>query len=169
MKQKLVLIVFLTILVQAKGFAQRYDPKSKVHGSIPMVVEDGIWSITVSDNIDIVLIPDAPDYVRVKASDKVISRLRVSYSEGRLFLEDAKNSKDDDRLIVYVWVSNLESLTLKGNSFAISQGILESSDLHVSLANESAISIKSRGKVWFDEPLNHQLIKENGYVVLSSL
>ncbi len=169
MKQKFAVLVLLTLMVQLSSFAQKKDPKNYLHLSLPLVVDEGISSIVATDKIDVVLIQDSPDNVKVKATGAVIDKLKVSFSEGRLFLDAAQNTRDDERLIVYVWVNNLENLTLKGDSFAISQGILQSNNLHVSIASQATVSIKSKGKVWFDAPTNHQVIKQNGYFMVTAL
>jgi putative autotransporter adhesin-like protein len=168
MKQKFIVIAILLLLVQVNSFAQK-EPKTSLAMALPLVVEEGIFSLVVSDNIDVVLIPESPDNVKVKATDAVISKLKVSYSEGRLFLDAAKNVGKDERLVVYVWINDLENLTLKGNSYAISQGILQSKDLHISLAKDASVLLKSKGNVWFDAPTNHQVLKEKGYFMVTSL
>jgi hypothetical protein len=168
MKRKFIVIAMLVLLVQANSFAQR-ETKPTLAMGLPLVVEEGIYSLVVSNNIDVVLIQEGPDNVKVKATDAVISKLKVSYSEGRLFLDAAKNVKKDERLVVYVWVNDLENLTLKGDSYAISQGILQGRDLHISLSKDASVSLKSKSNVWFDEPTNHQVLKQKGYFMVTSL
>jgi len=168
MKQKFTVIAILLLLVQVNSFAQK-EPKTSLAISLPLVVEEGIYSLVVSDNIDVVLIPESADNVKVKATNAVISKLKVAYSEGRLFLDATKNVKKDERLVVYVWVNDLENLTLRGDSYAISQGILQGRDLHISLSKQASVSLKSKGNVWFDEPTNHQVLKQKGYFMVTSL
>lgn len=168
MKQKFFVIAILLLMVQGNSFAQK-ESRTSLAMKLPLVVEEGIYSIVISDNIDVVLIPDSPDNVKVKATDAVISKLKVSYSEGRLFLDAAKNVEKNERLVVYVWINELENLTLKGDSYAISQGILQSRNLHISLAKEASVLLKSKGNVWFDEPTNHQVLKQKGYSMVTSL
>ncbi len=167
MKQKFILMAILALSIQVGGFAQVKAPGSKL--ALPLIAEEGITSIVISDNIDVVLIPESPENVKVKAADDVIAKLRVSYSEGRLFLDAAKGVLKGERLVVYVWVNNLENLTLRGDSYAISQGILPGNNLHLSLGRDASVALKSKGNVWFDEPTNHQVLKQKGYFMVTSL
>lgn len=162
MKQKFVLITFLVItLSQLNGFAQ--GSKFKLPASLPLVADDGIYRITVSENVNVILVQDKPENVGVKVSEDVLRKLKFSIDRGDLFLATAKELAADERLTVYVWVNDLENLTLKGNAVAVSRGILQSRNLHISSANGAAVSIKSKGKVWFDVPENYRVIKEKGY------
>lgn len=164
MKQKFVLLILVIALVQLSGFAQE---RKKIPSYLPLVAEDGIASITASENIDVILFQDKPENVRVRVPDNVLNKLRISISGNSLFLSASKKLSEGERLTVYVWINELENLTLKGNAFAISTGVLNTRNLHISASSSATVSVKSKGQVWMDSPLNYQLVKENGYFYVS--
>jgi hypothetical protein len=167
MKQKLIWISLLTVLLNmhSVGHAQ----KSYLPSSLPLVTEVGISDITISDNINVVLMQEKPENVKVKVLDGTVSKLKISIVGGRLFLGSSKNLKEGERLVVYVWVNDLETLTLNGNAIATSKGILQNRNLHISASREAMVSLKSTGKVWIDAPENYEVAKEDGYSFIRSL
>jgi len=166
MKQKFMLTATVLALLAITSSAQQSGGHLSL--ALPLVAEDGIRGITVSDNIDVVLIPDAPENVKVKASADVISKLNVYVVNGNLFLATTKK-KEAERLAVYVWVNDLENLTLKGNSLVTSTGILHNANLHISAGKEAKAILKSEGKVWFDHPSNYQVEQRKGYSYIELL
>jgi hypothetical protein len=167
MKQKFALIVLIITLLQQAGFGQ--NKTITMPASFPLIAEDEITSITASENIDLVLIQDRPENVGAKAAADVMRKLKVSMVDGNLILATAKSLAMNERLIVYVWVNDLENLTLNGNAFATCRGILNGKNLHVSAATDASFSIKSRSKVWFDTPAKYEMVNKDGYFFVSRL
>jgi Putative auto-transporter adhesin, head GIN domain len=169
MKQKFALITLVLItLVTLNSFAQ--NPKNQMLASLPLVAdENGITSITVSDNVSVILMQDSPENVGAKATTYVISKLSVSLVDGNLFLGTARELAPGERLTVFVRVNELRDLTLKGNALVVSDGILQSNSLHISAAKEAKLSIKSRGKFWFDAPVSYDVEKEKGYFMVNGM
>jgi hypothetical protein len=167
MKQKfLLLLLFITLLQLSSSAQQRVI---EFPSSFPLIAEDGISGITASDNIDIILMPEDRDNTGAKASAGVMSKLRVSMVGGNLFLSASKKLAPGERLTVYVWVKDLETLTLDGNARAVSTGILHTRYLHISASHEAMISLKSQGKVWFDASTKYDIKTENGYFFVNAL
>ena len=164
MKRKFGLVTLFIMLAQLNSFAQNSIAKML----LPLIAEDGITSITASGNIDVILIQDKPENVAVKASDNVLSKLNVSLVGENLSLAPAKELRSSERLEVYIWINDLENLTLKGNAVAVSRGILQGRNLHVSAATNAMVSLKSRDKVWFDTPANYQVVNEKGFFFVNA-
>jgi hypothetical protein len=167
MKQKFLLFVLFITLLQLNSFAQQRA--IEIPSSLPLIAEDGIISITASDNIDVILMPEGPADAGAKASAAVIRKLRVSLVDGNLFLSAAQKLSPGERLPVYVWVKDLEMLTLDGNAHAVSTGILRTRYLHISASHDAMISLKSQGKVWFDASAKYNVKTENGYFFVNAL
>jgi len=167
MKHKFILTAALCILLIAKTTAQQTS--AQLATGLPLVSEDGIKEITVSNNIDVVLMQDEPENVKVKASSEVISKLKISVTDGRLFLAETKDVKDQERLAVFIWVNDLENLTLKGNSLVTSAGVLRNKNLHISADKDAKVILKSDGKVWFDSPSRYHIEQGNGYSFIQLL
>jgi hypothetical protein len=161
MKRKFFLTSALFILVAMKSFAQ--------NGAAFPIFADDISEIVISDKIDVVLTQAEPENIAVRIPDNVMGKLDVTVDRGRLFLGAGKKAKDGERLTVYVWVSNLEKLTLNGNAFATSVGVLHNKNLLISAGKEAKVSIKSDGKVWFDAPGNYQVAEGKGYSYIQML
>jgi|GEM_PF-3478059 len=161
MIQKFVLTLIILVMVHLSGFSQ----KSRIVKSTnyPIVAEEGISSITASENIDLILIQDNPETVGVKVPESVMKKIKISLNANKLFISSSSKSVNGERLPVYVWVNNLENLILEGNAFATSTGVLNSEDLHISAEAQSMVALKSKGKVWLDLPSNYQVFKGNGY------
>jgi hypothetical protein len=167
MKKRFALFALLIMMAQLNSFAQ--NRQTKITWPSPLITDEGITDITASDNIDLVLIQDSPENVSVKVPDYVLGKLKVSIDEGKLFLAPAKNLKTGERLTVYVWINELESLTLKGNAFATSTRILQNKNLHISVSEDASFSLKSKSKVWFNAGTNYQVVKEDGYFSVYAL
>jgi hypothetical protein len=158
MKMKLAFaIIFLAaVLLHFTGLGQ--DVKTKKFPVAPLITED-INDITVADNIDLVLVQSAPDYVAVKIADNAVGKLKISTDGTSLNLERMKNLPKNERLLVYVFVNDLEYLTLTGNSFAVSRGVLNSRHLQVNIIKGGRVSIKSKGKLQVNTKGKYEIVK----------
>jgi hypothetical protein len=160
--KKIRFILFGALMLSApfSGFTQPWKFKSQA--SFPIIADEGISSITATDDIDLILIQENFGKAAVKATDEVAGKLAVSVVDGRLFLSRAKGSLKNERLTVYAWVDDLENLTLTGTATAVSIGILQGPGLHVSATDETSVSLKSKDKVWFTMPVGYQVRNAKG-------
>jgi hypothetical protein len=158
MKQKITVIVLLFGLLQLNSFAQ--GQKSRQVPAFPLLIEDDIRSITVSDNIDLVLIQTARENVNVRVHDNAVDKIRIRVEDRGIFLSATKKLSKGERLIVYANVNDLENLTLKGNAFAMSRGVLGSHHLHVNIDKGAKVALKSNGTVQVHTDGKYQISKE---------
>lgn len=176
MKQKFALIaVVLITLLHLNSSAQHTKNQSALQmqnqmmASLPLMAEDGIRSITISDNVSVVLSQTSPDRIGVRATSDAIKKLSVALVDGNLFLGATNKLLPGERLTVFVRVNELQELVLQGSALVVSQGILQGNALHVSAGKEAKVSLKSTGKVWFDGPVNYQVENEKGYFLVNGL
>lgn len=161
MKKQFLLFVLLASLVQFTSFAQ--DTKNARKATLtPLVSEDDIRDLTIGDNIDLVLVQcDEPQRVNISTAIQNVSKLRITIAAGGVHLSTAKTVKPGERISVYATVHALENLTLTGNSFAMSRGILESRHLQVNLIDGARVALKSTGRVQVNTSGRYQITKES--------
>lgn len=168
MKQKITSLTLLFIAVTLlNNFA--HGQRIKLSHHFPLISQDGITSITASENVDIYLQQSSAQNIGVKVPDNVLGKLAVSLDGGKLSFSAKKNLSPNERLAVYVWVNDLENIILKGNALAVTLGVLQSSNLYISASMGAGVSIKSTGKVFFDTPQDYQVVNKKEYSLVTSL
>jgi hypothetical protein len=155
------------MLIFSVSFSQ--DSDRQLFKTPVIVAESGIKSITVSSNIDLLLINAGVDDIKTTVPQESIHKLRINYAGGKLKIATRGFLPRDERIPVYVYVSGLESLTVTGNAFARSRDILDAYNLKVNIEDEAKVAIRSRGKMRVNAPENYQRIEEQRYhLVLST-
>jgi|GEM_PF-4006077 len=159
MKKTFLFFIALFSLVQISAFSQDRvnDKKDPVIYS-----EEEIRNISVSDGVDVILVQGREDRQTVKLPDESLGKVKVNFSRGNLQLAK-KNKFSKERVLVYVEVSALQSVTLKGNSFITSKGVLDIDGLQVNLDGEARLAIRSRGKIKINAPSDYQMVQEEKY------
>jgi hypothetical protein len=166
MKLRIAMFAVLILAVQVAGFGQAKEAKTK-HSS-PIVIEEEIKSISISDNLDVIFIQNTLENETVKVQSGAVGKIKASMINGTLFLSATKRVTEGERLLVYVNVNRLEELRLKGNAFAISYDILHSDNLEINISKEAKVMLRSNGKVEVNSPGSYQLSKEPGYSYVST-
>ena len=159
MKKFLLIFIALVSLIQISAFSQ-----DKVNAKKEPVIysEEEIRNISVSDGVDVILIQGREDRQTVKVPDESLGKVKVNFSRGNLQVA-RKNKFSKERVLVYVEVYALQSVTLKGNSFITSKGILDVDGLQVNLDGEARLAIRSKGKIKINAPSDYQLVQEEKY------
>ena len=167
MKIKQSILFIATLMIFSTPFAQSIDNHTS---KFPVIVaESGIKSITVSNNIDLLLINAGSDDIKNTVPQESVDKLKISYVKGNLKLSTRGYLAKEERIPVYVYVNDLETLTLTGNAFARSRDILDLSNLKVNIEDEAKVALRSRGKMKVNAPENYRRIEEQRYhLVLST-
>jgi len=167
MKIKQSILILSSMLMFSFSFSQGIDRQLS---KVPVIVaESGIRSITVSSNIDLLLINAGADDVKTSVPTESVDKLLINYSGGKLKIATRRYLPLDERISVYVYVNGLESLTVTGNAFARSKDILDAYNLKVNIEDEAKVAIRSRGKMRVNAPENYKRIEEERYhLVLST-
>ena len=135
------------------------------NGKKPIVVEeDAIRNITVYGNVDLVIRENSRPGTIVKVEEKNTTRLKASVNNNDLYVA----SEGSERVVVYVWTDDLQSLTLKDNSYAVSIGILGFNNLHVNIHDNARVALRAADKIRFNAADNRKLISNEKYFSVMS-
>lgn len=161
--QTRVLIAALVLLfTQSNSFAQYVT----YNGKKPIVVEeDAIRHITVSGNVDMVIRENSRPGTLVKVEEKNAARVKAAVAGSDLYIDSEDNG---ERLVVYVWTDDLETLTVKENSYAVSIGILGFSNLRVNVLDQGRVALRAIDKIHFNAPQNRTFISNEKYYSVMS-
>ncbi len=167
MKIKQSILILSAVLMFSSSFSQSIN---KQLSRAPVIVaESGIRSITVSSNIDLLLINAGADDIKTTVPTESVDKLIINYAGGKLKIATKGYLPLEERIPVYVYVSGLETLTVTGNAFARSRDILNAYNLKVNIEDDAKVAIRSRGKMKVNAPENYKRIEEERYhLVLST-
>jgi hypothetical protein len=160
--QTRVWIAALVLLfTQSDSFAQY----TSYNGKKPIIVdEDAIQHITLGGNIDMVIRENTKPGTVVKVEAKNTDKLNASVSGSDLYI----NSDGSERVVVYVWTDDLQTLTLKDNSYAVSIGILGFSNLRVNIHDKARVALRAADRIHFNAAQNRTLISNEKYYSVMS-
>jgi hypothetical protein len=167
MKIKQTIPILLTLIIfSTAAFSQTGEGEVTKY---PVVIgESGITNITVSDNIDLLLINAGDDEVRTRIPSESLNKVRVFYAKGNLRVSTKGSLPRGERIPVYVYVNDLKTLTLLGNAFARSQDVLQVANLKVNIEDQGKIALKSTGKVKVSAPDDYRVVNEERYHLVLS-
>jgi Protein of unknown function (DUF2807). len=152
-----VWIVALAILfTQANTQAQF----ASYNGKKPIVVTaDDIRGITVKGNIAVILQYSSNPGTFVHVETKSAGKLKAWISGDELYL-DTKPSAGNEQVVVKVLTNNLGSLTLRENSYAWSQGVLDLEHFKVHIHDNARVAIRTRDRSQYTAPSDHTFISD---------
>jgi hypothetical protein len=157
MKQKLMWLVLLLAGIQVTSFAQ-VRSKQK-----PLVAENGIRRIVVSDNIDVLLIQSADGAAWVRVPDNTLGKVKVSVVDENLYLSAVHGLPQGERLQVYIQVEELNMLVLQDVATAVSRGVLSMQRLEVIVAENARAILRTTGDVHVVKHGKYAITKENDH------
>jgi hypothetical protein len=167
MKIKQSILFISAMMIFSFCFAQ--DRESNMAKFPVIIAESGIKSITATDNIDLLLINASSEEIRTLVPQECLDKVKITYSRGNLKISTKGFLPQDERVPVYVYVDDLQTLTLTGNAFARSRDILDLTNLKVNIEDEAKVALRSRGKMKVNAPENYRRIEEERYhLVLST-
>ena len=167
MNIKQSMLILSAMLIFSASFSQQSRTD---HSRSPVIVaESGIKSITVSSNIDLLLLNAGAEDIKTEVPQSSVEKLNINYADGKLKISTRGYLPRDERISVFVYVNELESLTVTGNAFARSKDILNAYKLKVNIEDEAKVAIRSRGKMRVNAPENYRRLEEERYhLVLST-
>jgi hypothetical protein len=153
----------ILLFTQSDSFAQY----ATYNGKKPIIVdEDAIRHITVGGNVDMVLRENSKPGTIVKVEEKSSNKLKASVSGGDLYIDS--DAPAGERIVVYVWTDDLNSLTLKDNTYAVSIGILGFNNLRVNIHDKARVALRASDRIHFNAPQNRTLISNEKYYSVMS-
>jgi hypothetical protein len=161
-KVRVMIAALVLLFTQSDSFAQY----ASYNGKKPIVVdEDAIKNITLAGNVDMVIRENNKPGTIVKVEGKNTSKVKATVTDGDLFLD----SDGSDRVVVYVWTDDLQSLTVKDNAYAVSIGILGFNNLRVNIQDKARVALRAADRIHFNAPNNRTVnSNEKYYSVISS-
>ncbi|MEJ8844969.1 DUF2807 domain-containing protein [Lacibacter sp. H375] len=119
-----------------------------------------VYSIEVSDDINVVLTQSTDAKLRITGEEKDNKAVLFDQKNGRVRLLSKKGSLKN-RVTVYVPVQNLRQLVINGKSYVRSNGVIASKNLQVIVAGEAKVEINNLGDIAFeaDQDIDLQIKK----------
>ncbi len=119
-----------------------------------------VYSIEVSDDINVVLTQSADAKLRITGEEKDSKAVLLNQKNGRIWLLSKKGSLKN-KVTVYVPVQNLRQLVINGKSYVRSNGVIASKKLQVTVAGEAKVEINNLGDIAFeaDQDIDLQIKK----------
>jgi len=118
-------------------------------------VDESFSAISAKGNIEVVLVAGDSKTVNIEGSEKYVNAVHLQVENGVLTITAAKGSSKD-RTTVFVPVSNLNKVTLKGGANLSSQGRIESKKLFIRIEGVSMVNVKNLGEIIVDSDDLHQ-------------
>lgn len=145
--KKLFILALGLVLTGTTAFASSNpDSYSRPADNIS---RDSYHTISVDNDIDLVLTESDLAGITVVANDKVKKDILVSEKNGVLIIK-SKGRSLKNKAIVYVPVTNLKRLVINGSSHVTSSGFLNSAVLHINVNGEASFEIRNNGEVSFE-------------------
>ncbi len=111
---------------------------------MPLVSATNFKTITIGENMDVVLINAAGKQGDFKLNPMISDKLDISIENGRLTIS---NRFLNQKGIVYLMVDELEKLVVGQNSHIITHGVLQSTRLALYVSQGASAHIKSLGSI----------------------
>lgn len=156
--------LFILVLVLSAFSTVSVAQLDVYNGKNPIVVSQGsVKHIYVSGDIGLVLRQETGDGVNVRMDKMLGDKVKVTVHGEKLYITSKEKLSNDQKLVVYAWFNDLESLTIRGNSIVASIGVLEYQRLTVNMDNQAKVSLRTTGKILMHKPDNVNLIEEKQY------
>jgi hypothetical protein len=167
---KLTKRVWIAALILLFSQSDSFSQFAIYNGKRPIIVdEDAIRHITVSGNVDVVLRSNPRPGTVVKIENKATDKVKASVSGGDLYIESKSSVKENERIVVYVWSDELQTLTLNDNTYAVSIGVLDFKDLRVNINDKARVALRNSDKIRFNASQERSVISNEKYFsVISS-
>lgn len=114
-------------------------------------------SITVSNDIDIILVEDNSTVIKVQGKDLLVDAIRLEVIKGELKVSSLKQSVRH-KVTVLIPVNRLQQLTVRGSSKISSLGVLNSPKLKVNIAGDCIVHVTTIGAIDVDSDYNYDYV-----------
>ncbi len=139
MKQKFI----LSILAVAFGvLSASANPEEKL-----AVNAGNTENITISSDMNVVLIPLHGNNEMISLEPKASGKLNMRVSGNKLNLSLARSISGKEKTTVYVYVSNLKTITVESNSQVKTLGVLNAPRINVYVDGNSTVHLRSNGQI----------------------
>ncbi|RYZ20800.1 MAG: hypothetical protein EOO10_22915 [Chitinophagaceae bacterium] len=150
-KQFLLIASFLVIAISSFATGKPSEGKSSRSWS----VDQPFGSISAKGNIEVVLVPVDSKTISIEGTEKYVNGIHLEVDNGVLKITGMKGSSRS-RAVVYVPVSDISKVTLKGGADLSSKGRLESKNLFIRIEGVSKVNVKNVGDIVIESDDLHQ-------------
>ena len=138
MKKKILFLVIAIVLVVLSVSAQNDDR---------LVVNAGnAGHIRIESNMNVILMPATGDQQSISLNEKASQELGLKLSGNSVTISVVGHSINE-KLTVYMYVSNLESITVENNTTVTTVGVLNTPRLDVFVDGGATAHLKTNGEV----------------------
>lgn len=139
MKQKFILSIFAAAFSILSASA---NPEEK------LAVNAGtVENITVASDMNVVLIPVQNNDGKISLDPTASGKLNVKLSGNNLYLSLVRRPSGKEKTTVYLYVSNLKTITVENNSQVKTLGIINAPKIDVYIDGESTVHLRSNGEI----------------------
>lgn len=146
------MFIALALFLTSPAFAENKDTvqtKSATWSSA-----SAFTSITVSNNVDVILIEDNSTVIKIQGKDVLVDAIRLEVIKGELKVSSLKQSVRH-KVTVFIPVNRLQQITVRGASKISSQGVLNSPKLKVNIAGDCIVHVTTVGAIFVDSDYDY--------------
>lgn len=104
--------------------------------------------LSIEDNIDVILIQGAPDNYSLMMDQATSEKLNLRLSKNKLVIAAQNGAvRKNQKYVVYVYVNNLKTITIDGDSQVKTWGTLRSDKLELYIGGDAFAHIRNTGKI----------------------
>lgn len=103
--------------------------------------------LSIEDNIDVILIQGAPDNYSIMMDQKTSDKLNLRLSNNKLAVSLRNSVSKKEKFTVYIYVNNLRTVTLDGESVLKTFGSLNSPKIELFIGGDAKAHLRSNGKI----------------------
>jgi hypothetical protein len=103
--------------------------------------------LRIEDNIDVILIQGAPDNYSLMMDQKTSEKLNLRLSKNKLVIAAQNGASKKQKYLVYVYVNNLRTITVDGDSQIKTFGSLKSNKIDLFIGGDAYAHVRSTGKI----------------------
>lgn len=117
-----------------------------VRGSGNLIVEERLVSdfdrILVEGSLDVIVRQGSELYVEVEADDNLQSHIRTSVRGGQLRIANTRSFRSRNDIKVYITLSELEALEIRGSGNVYGENIIEGNDLYLEVDGSGDVDME---------------------------
>jgi len=157
MKQKFILSILAIAFGLLSASAQTEERL--------MVNAGNTEQINIANGMDVVLLPGTNVDQEISLNPEAVKSLKLNLSANSMTISPSKQTSRKERLKIFLYVNNLKSITVDGNSLVKTLGVLDAPKLEVFVDGDAIVHLKTNGDIHAqslgDAEINVKYISDN--------
>jgi hypothetical protein len=141
MKQKFFLSLLAISFTILSASAKTDNPATLILNA------GNVEHLRIQDNIDVVLLQGADDDQSVILDQSITNKLSLKLSNNTLLIAAQGFIPAKQKVTVYVYVNNLRSITVEGDSKVKTVGALNTAKLDVFVDGDASVHLRTNGQI----------------------